>query len=303
MKTFLIFAFAVVAASANVDLDWKNARPIEHYPKFWDDKPAALRPPQSFFEKVERERIVGRIVGGNIATPHQFPYQAGLLLFIPSLGGNALCGGSLVSLERVITAAHCVDGATTANVILGAHFLTQAEPGQVRIGVTAADMRMIPSWDPSLIRDDVAIIRLPAGNVPSASATIVPVRLPTASELTDVFAGEDGVISGWGVFSDAEGISSDVLRFVYDNIMTNTACTIRFPGVIQASNICVSGTNGRGACSGDSGGPLTVQRNGESLLIGVVSFGLALGCERSWPSVFARVTSFNSFFQSNMNTW
>jgi chymotrypsin len=85
--------------------------------------------------------------------------------------------------------------------------------------------------------------------------------------------------------------------------MTNTACNIRFPGVVQESNICVTGTNGRGACSGDSGGPLTVQRNGQSLVIGVVSFGLALGCERSWPSVFARVSSFDVFIRNNMNNW
>jgi chymotrypsin len=105
------------------------------------------------------------------------------------------------------------------------------------------------------------------------------------------------------VFSDAEGRTSDVLRYVYDNIMSNAACTVRFPGVIQSSNICVTGTNARGACSGDSGGPLTVQRDGGSLVIGVVSFGLAAGCERSWPSVFARVTSFNSFIRDNMNNW
>lgn len=43
------------------------------------------------------------------------------------------------------------------------------------------------------------------------------------------------------------------------------------------------------ACSGDSGGPLTIQRRGGSMQIGVVSFGLALGCERAWPSVFVRV--------------
>lgn len=65
----------------------------------------------------------------------------------------------------------------------------------------------------------------------------------------------------------------------------------------------MTGTNGRGACSGDSGGPLTVQRGGESLQIGVVSFGLALGCELNWPSVFARVTFYHSWLQSNLGGW
>lgn len=71
MKVF-VFALALLATSAfaekqNVDIDWSTVRPIEQYPKFWDDKPAELRPPQSFFDKFEAERRSGRIVGGNIA--------------------------------------------------------------------------------------------------------------------------------------------------------------------------------------------------------------------------------------------
>lgn len=156
---------------------------------------------------------------------------------------------------------------------------------------------MHPEWDPSLIRNDVAVVIMPHGIV-RVPGFRVPAILPTASDSGD-FSGELGVVSGWGVFSDAIGTSSDVLRFVYDNIMTNTLCSVRFPGIIQPSNICVTGTNGRGACSGDSGGPLTVQRGGESMHVGIVSFGLALGCERAWPSVFARTSSFLPWIIAN----
>lgn len=67
MKVFVL-ALAVLASSVvadNIEIDWSTVKPIEHYPKFWDDKPAELRPPASFFENVERNR---RIVGGSIAT-------------------------------------------------------------------------------------------------------------------------------------------------------------------------------------------------------------------------------------------
>jgi chymotrypsin len=224
-------------------------------------------------------------------------------MFLPAIGGNALCGGSLLSNQFILTAAHCVEGATSGTIVLGAHFLTNPnEPNQRRIAVGPADIRMHESWDPSVIRNDIAMVRLPSPVtlIPNA---IRPVILPATDQLNNDFSGENGVVSGWGVFSDAEGRSSDVLRYVFDNIITNGACSIRFPGVIQPSNICVTGTNGRGACSGDSGGPLTVQRGGESLQIGVVSFGLALGCERAWPSVFARVTSFQPWILNNMNNW
>jgi len=298
---------AVLATSAfaedyeNVDIDWSNVRPIEYYPEFWADKPESIRPPASFFEKFEQQRN-GRIVGGSIASPHQFPYQAGVLMFLPQIGGQALCGGSLVNNRMTMTAAHCVEGATSGTIILGAHFLMATnETNQRRIAVSAAAIRMHPQWDPSLIRNDIALVQLPTTQ--TFNQFISPINLPTGAQLNDDFAGELGVISGWGRFSDDLPQASDVLRFVYDNVMTNTLCTVRFPGVIQPSNICVTGTNGRGACQGDSGGPLSVQRGGNSVQIGVVSFGLALGCELAWPSVFARVSFYNTWLNQNLGGW
>lgn len=72
MKVFVL-ALAILATSAladhqNVDIDWSTVKPIEHYPKFWDNKPASIRPPQSFFDNLENRQRQGRIVGGSIAT-------------------------------------------------------------------------------------------------------------------------------------------------------------------------------------------------------------------------------------------
>lgn len=207
-------------------------------------------------------------------------------------------GGSLIRTRTILTAAHCIDGGTSGTVILGAqNRLNANEPHHTRVAVGASAFIMHPEWDPSLIRNDIAVVVMPAA-VTGDPNFIRAAILPTAADSGD-FSGELGVVSGWGVYSDAGGQASEVLRFVYDNIMTNTLCTVRFPGVIQASNICVTGTNGRGACSGDSGGPLTVQRGGESMHVGVVSFGLALGCELAWPSVFARTTFFLDWIQQN----
>lgn len=64
----LIFALSASAYAdhgENVNIDWSTVRPIEYYPKFWDDKPTELRPPAKFFEKYEN--LMARIVGGQIA--------------------------------------------------------------------------------------------------------------------------------------------------------------------------------------------------------------------------------------------
>ena len=47
-----------------------------------------------------------QIVGGGAAEPGEFPHQVALL----AGGVSLLCGGSLVSDNKVITAGHCCDG-------------------------------------------------------------------------------------------------------------------------------------------------------------------------------------------------
>jgi secreted trypsin-like serine protease len=46
-----------------------------------------------------------RIIGGSVASPGQFPFQAGLFL-----DGSGFCGGSLIAGNVIMTAAHCCDG-------------------------------------------------------------------------------------------------------------------------------------------------------------------------------------------------
>ena len=45
-----------------------------------------------------------KIVGGNEATPHAWPWQVSLR----TRGGAHFCGGSLIASHWIATAAHCV---------------------------------------------------------------------------------------------------------------------------------------------------------------------------------------------------
>lgn len=44
-----------------------------------------------------------RVVGGQDASPHSWPWQISL-----RVNGGHICGGTLIDAEYVVTAAHCV---------------------------------------------------------------------------------------------------------------------------------------------------------------------------------------------------
>ncbi|GBP41777.1 Chymotrypsin BI [Eumeta japonica] len=243
----------------------------------------------------EYQKNPDRIVGGVPTAPGQFPWQGGLISDIVGLNGNGVCGGSLLSSNRVITAAHCwFDGRHQAwrfTVVLGSVTLFS---GGTR--VQTSNVVMHPNWNPNLIQNDVAIIYLPSAV--SFSNVIQPIALPPSEE---TFAGETAIASGFGLTSDGGSISSNqFLSHVSLNIITNSVCSFAFPLIVQDSNICTSGVGGTSTCSGDSGGPLVVTRNNQPVLVGVTSFGSALGCSRGFPAAFARVTSFRAFIVSNL---
>ena len=72
------------------------------------------------------------------------------------------------------------------------------------------------------------------------------------------FSGQTSRISGWGVTSDTSTSISEVLMSVFVDVISNFLCNLSYLGIIQSTHICTSGSDGRGSCSGDSGGPVVI---------------------------------------------
>ncbi|XP_046411533.1 brachyurin [Neodiprion virginianus] len=287
MKVLVALCFVAAVAQA-IDVDWNKISPIEVFPQ-------DLAGPLTESLKDVKDLDPSRVVGGEEASPGQFPYQVGLFS-TNAAGSTGFCGGSILNYEWILTAAHCVDVAVSVEVILGAQYIREDEPTQVVLQV--AEIIVHENWDTRNIRNDLALLRLPAPI--QFTERIQPIRLPSRSQVGQTFASETGIVSGWGRDSDSSSSISPVLRWTQNPILTNFVCTRYYFFSVTSAQICLSGRGGRSSCNGDSGGPLVVtDSDGEITQVGVVSFGIALGCAVGWPGVYVRVTDYLDWIETH----
>lgn len=279
----------------NIDVDWSRVKPITDYPEFWKGK--SIQPPPNYFKK--KDEIVGELVaGGNVAGRHDFPYKSALISEMPF--GSALCSASLVSRQAVLTAASCIDGASSSMIILGGSDLQNpSELFQARFRVQSTNYRIHPFFRQGVTNSDVGIVRFD-NPIHVFTLAVNVIQLPTEAMLNELFANEESISMGFGRSTDAVENYSYNLLYVQLTTMTNLACGLRFPGRIDISHICTTGLQRRGFCDGDIGAPLVVERAGISFQIGIASLFSNSGCDTGEPSVFTRITSFMAFIQQNM---
>jgi len=234
-----------------------------------------------------------KIVGGHEAGENQWPWQ--VALFIDDAW---FCGGSLISDEYVMTAAHCADGASYFNILAGAHDVrASSEPHRVEI--TSYEGFTHPNWDPNTLENDIALVRLPEKI--EFNDYIRPACLPPAEDESNGYVGQLTTPVGWGKNADSAGGITPKLQMVEDlPVIDNPTCDQTY-GIIYDGIMCIDSSNGKGVCNGDSGGSLNMRQEEEEnkwTQVGVASFVSSSGCESGDPHGFTRVAYFGQWIES-----
>ncbi|XP_015223928.2 chymotrypsin B-like [Lepisosteus oculatus] len=223
-----------------------------------------------------------RIVNGEEAVPGSWPWQVSLQDAI----GFHFCGGSLISEQWVVTAAHC--GVRSSHrVVIGEHDRSKSNEDiqTMRVGKVITH----PQWNPNTIDNDITLIKLTAPV--TLNAHVAPVCLPAAS---DVYSpGTRCVTTGWGLTRYNALLTPSKLQQAALPLLSPEQCKAHWGDSITDMMIC-AGADGASSCMGDSGGPLVCERNGAWNLVGIVSWGSSR-CLTTTPAVYARVTALRSW--------
>ncbi|XP_023300273.2 brachyurin-like [Lucilia cuprina] len=231
------------------------------------------------------------IVGGSRAILGQFPHH---VLLRRDSQDQLLCGGSIISDTWVLTAAHCVYNRTFVHMEFGT--IDLYVDGVV---MNSSTFFIHPKYKPSIVMDDVALIKLPTPLKFNKNINVIPL-VPSKDAKND-FVGKFGSVTGFGWPTDRAKRYSERLLWGTVQVISNKECAKKLKErAIEASSMCAvpyMGTN-MSPCRGDSGGAL-IWKNDEKrfVQIGIISSTKKNHCSE-YPVAYARITSFLNYIRN-----
>ncbi|XP_077998260.1 mannan-binding lectin serine protease 1-like [Glandiceps talaboti] len=264
-----------------------------------------------------------RILGGQNAVKGSWPW----VTLITILSNRAICGGSLLNEEWVLTAAHCVteqDDArlrgmllplTHFNVSLGVH--RRALEDQHVQKRPVAEIVRHPDYDLSNFDSDLALLRL--SSPIDFTDYVRPVCLPPTMTIKEDGSEETweierpppeddlATVIGWGATFNRDVRGSDILQETFVPLANHSICQTvyrRSEWEVTDNMVCAGYQGGgRDACHGDSGGPLMFEdeETFRYYVYGSVSWGRPDQCaDEDSYGVYARVGNFISWIKETI---
>jgi len=232
--------------------------------------------------------ILPKIIGGSAVTPGEFPWMVSIMLKNENGSLHHICGGTLIDMNFIVTAAHCVIWYYTSDLMIlaGANTLHDFEATkQLR---QVEQVKIHPQYDYTTRRNDIARLRVNVSfleNEPYISHVSFPPVYHIATGLC--------TITGWGITAENSESSSNVLNKASLPIVPKSECYGIYQNEFDNNTQICAGLEQGGvdACTGDTGGALICTDLGQKYFAGISSWGYMCALPRH-PGVYTEISKF-----------
>uniref|UniRef100_A0A8C0U1W9 coagulation factor Xa n=1 Tax=Cyanistes caeruleus TaxID=156563 RepID=A0A8C0U1W9_CYACU len=231
-----------------------------------------------------------RIVGGDECPPGQCPWQAVLI----DEEGKVFCGGTVLSENFILTAAHCINQSKEIKVVVGEEKKEPSESMHTVDKILVHSKFIIDTYD-----NDIALLKLKEPI--RFSEYVVAACLPKADFANEVLMNQrSGRVSGFGREFEG-GRRSKKLKVLEVPYVNRNTCKQSTNLAITENMFCAGyDTEQKDACQGDSGGPHVTRYKDTYFVTGIVSWGE--GCARKGKyGVYTKLSRFLRWVRTVMS--
>lgn len=239
------------------------------------------------------------IVGGTTAEPSDEHIEHTVLITGKYENGNFFnCSGTVIDEDIILTAAHCIGVKDTMKITFGESPIHEGAIDIMKVKAVLPHTEYEKETKDSPIRNDIALIQMDGPSPDNFAPAVLPwksrERVTTFSKV---------IVYGYGITSGV--VKNGKLNTKTAGVLRTTQLNI-LKDVVAEDIFAANQREGKGICSGDSGGPAFIRGN---VVVGVISRGLTDDPDHpqyadddlcNYESIFTRVAYYKTWIEDGI---